>query len=83
MYTAPSLTHFSDSRESRYFDREIRTAPNEKAEFDDYRKERKKKKRQTCMIVYLFLMTPEIAYIHLYIRKTPVCTLAFLLFPFL
>lgn len=45
MYTAPSLTHFSDSRESRYFDREIRTAPNEKAEFDDYRKERKKKKK--------------------------------------
>lgn len=72
----PSLTHFSDSRESRYMQNA------------DCSKRGKKKRRSATVqeknrdahdIIYLFLITPD--RIYTYIRKLPVCVLlAFILF---
>ena len=60
------------------FRSKIRITLNEKAELD-WKNHWKKQKRQieACMIVYLFLITPD--RIYTYIHEIPMCTLAFVL----
>lgn len=70
----PSLTHFSDSRESRY---RIQIVLND---WENGGRWLCKKKIGTRMIVYLFLITPD--RIYTYIRKIPVCVHCLLLYYF-